>query len=508
MQVQHISSYRESILFLIFSAALVTLFSTCSPLYPINPWDDANVFMTVGKSMLRGRVLYRDIFDQKGPILFFLHELAAAMSYTSFLGVYFIEVLCLWGFALCGLRIMRLFSQSRQNQLLLCMVLLLTVTSDAYFYGDSAEEFCLPLLAHALYGMLRFVKHHKAPQWYEALLLGVGAGLVFWIKFNIFIFFYGGSLLALFYIAYREELLRRLWTTVGWVAMGIGIVSAGVLAYFFRYGAVDALWNVYFYTNLFRYTGTSSNGEPAVWWFIFVKLGIMAVLLLPVVLTKTRRDVKLLVLSSYGMLLLSFTFLTVQFYYFLLLYVYGPLLIVFFRRMEPCLRVYIPMASVAVVAVGLNWNIVTLLRGTFSHLTLDITEIVNRNETEDSQVMNFCSYDTGIFLKTRHLPPGRHFFISNLEDEEAREEQNSFILSGQIKYLAREEIPIKTSHDFYDIPTPDGYQIVYEGEENFRYRFYTRPHMYLWNLGYLRPLLCLFMHPDTEPRRMLLYERR
>ena len=165
------------------------------------------------------------------------------------------------------------------------------------------------------------------------------------------------------------------------------------------------------------------------------------------------------------------------------------------------------MLAVATGAVSLNWNIVTLLNGTFSHLTLDITEIVNRNKSKDSRVMNFASYDTGIYLKSRHLPPSRHFFINNFEDNSIREEMHRLVISGEIKYLAREINPIKTSHDFYDMPIPDNYRLVYEGEENFRYRFYTLPHMYLWNLGYLRPLLRYFINPKTEPRQMLLYER-
>ena len=498
----------EPLLLLLFSCVLVTLFSTCSPLYPINPWDDANVFMTIGKSMLRGKVLYRDIFDQKGPVLFFLHEIAAAISYTSFLGIYIFEVLGLWCFAWYSLKTIRLFSGSRLNVPLLCLLMLLTVTSDAFFYGDSAEEFCLPLLSHALYFMLRFVKERETqPSPVQGLLFGAGMGIVFWIKFNILVFFYGGSLLALICIACHERRLRELARVVPWALLGMAAVTVAVLAYFIRHHAIDALVDAYFYTNLFKYTGISSNGEPDVWWFIFVKLAIMMVLLLPVLLAKARNDVKFLVLGGYGALLLSFTFLTVQFYYFLLLFVYGPLFIVFFRRMRPKARVYGFMLAVATGAVSLNWNIVTLLNGTFSHLTLDITEIVNRNKSKDSRVMNFASYDTGIYLKSRHLPPSRHFFINNFEDNSIREEMHRLVISGEIKYLAREINPIKTSHDFYDMPIPDNYRLVYEGEENFRYRFYTLPHMYLWNLGYLRPLLRYFINPKTEPRQMLLYER-
>ena len=39
-------------------AALMLLFaSQCSPLYPINVWDDANCLLTVGRVMKRGGVL-------------------------------------------------------------------------------------------------------------------------------------------------------------------------------------------------------------------------------------------------------------------------------------------------------------------------------------------------------------------------------------------------------------------------------------------------------------------
>ena len=74
-------------------AALMLLFaSQCSPLYPINLWDDANCLLTVGRVMRRGGVLYRDIYEQKGPLLYLIHALAACISDTSFWGVYVLEI--------------------------------------------------------------------------------------------------------------------------------------------------------------------------------------------------------------------------------------------------------------------------------------------------------------------------------------------------------------------------------------------------------------------------------
>ena len=90
-------------------AALMLLFtSQCSPLYPINVWGDANCLLTVGRVMKRGGVLYRDIYEQKGPLLYLIHALAACLSDTSFWGVYIMEALAMTVALYAAYRLMRL----------------------------------------------------------------------------------------------------------------------------------------------------------------------------------------------------------------------------------------------------------------------------------------------------------------------------------------------------------------------------------------------------------------
>ena len=90
-------------------AALMLLFtSQCSPLYPINVWGDANCLLTVGRVMKRGGVLYRDIYEQKGPLLYLIHALAACLSDTSFWGVYIMEALAMTASLYAAYRLMRL----------------------------------------------------------------------------------------------------------------------------------------------------------------------------------------------------------------------------------------------------------------------------------------------------------------------------------------------------------------------------------------------------------------
>ena len=86
---------RLQIHFFLFLTAFttITLNSKCSPVYPINDWFDPNTMFTVGKGVLRGFVPYRDLYEQKGPLLVFFHTFGATISFTSFIGMWILEII-------------------------------------------------------------------------------------------------------------------------------------------------------------------------------------------------------------------------------------------------------------------------------------------------------------------------------------------------------------------------------------------------------------------------------
>ena len=136
-----------------------------------------------------------------------------------------------------------------------------------------------------------------------------------------------------------------------------------------------------------------------------------------------------------------------------------------------------------------------------------MAEIINANESDDSEVLTFSSYDTGIYQHTRHLPPNKNYFMSSILDPEIRKEQADLVASGKVRYLVREIGAIITCHKYYDVPIPDNYRCIYDKEELFRYRLITTPLKFLWNLTYPRVLLKHIMKPVTVNQRMLIYER-
>ena len=91
----------------------------------MNEWVDSNVYFTIGKAMLGGKVLYRDIFDQKGPYLFMAHSFAYLISHRSFIGVYLLELALAFVFAYAEYRILLLYIEKKYALISMPVIMLL-----------------------------------------------------------------------------------------------------------------------------------------------------------------------------------------------------------------------------------------------------------------------------------------------------------------------------------------------------------------------------------------------
>lgn len=196
-------SVKQLIFILITAISAITICSKSSPIYPFNDWVDANCFMTVGKSMLHGLVPYRDLYEQKGPLLYMLHALAAMFSETTFIGVYFLEIIAATGFLFYSFKTIKLYQQS--TSILLIPILAAVVYSTSSFcQGDSAEEFCLPLLTFAIYLAVKMIKQEKSLMWWEFMAVGVTSAFVLWIKFSMLGFYLGWFFVIIWQLMKRK----------------------------------------------------------------------------------------------------------------------------------------------------------------------------------------------------------------------------------------------------------------------------------------------------------------
>ncbi len=247
---------KHAFLLLCFlAAAMYLLFSSkSSPLYPMNDWVDVNCFYTMGKSLLAGLVPYRDLYEQKGPVLYFVYAIVSLFSPGSFFGVWLLEVVTYGLFLYYSGKIMELYLGDSILVWFLTAILggLIPVTA-AFAHGASVEEMCLFLSAYGLYVALRAMKEDRVLSFREAFTCGIWAAILLWIKYTMLGLYLGLAIFIIIWYLGWGHGFKALWKTVGAFFAGISVITAVVFLYFAVTGALDDLVRVYFYNNIFLY---------------------------------------------------------------------------------------------------------------------------------------------------------------------------------------------------------------------------------------------------------------
>jgi hypothetical protein len=246
--------WRGALYCLAVSLIFLLLCTKSSPLYPFNDWNDANAFFTVGKGIAHGLVPYRDLFEQKGPLLYFVHTAAYLVSGRSFAGVFIFEVLFFGAFLFFVRKAFLLYLGRKTSLVLLIAVAFTVLNMPAFQHGDSAEEMCLPLLMGSLYILLKYFKTRYPEPMESRNLFAAGfmAGCVLWVKFTL-LGFWIGLFSALFAAMAVSGRIGRALAGMSAALAGMLAASLPCLAYFAANGALSDLFNGYFLVNLAYY---------------------------------------------------------------------------------------------------------------------------------------------------------------------------------------------------------------------------------------------------------------
>ncbi|MFR1517516.1 MAG: glycosyltransferase family 39 protein [Clostridia bacterium] len=249
--------YGILIFFAVFSALLLSVCSMCSFLFPIHNRVDQNVFFTIGREMLDGKIIYRDLFEHKGPLTYFIHAAAAAVSSSSFIGVYLIEVVSLTVFMVFAYKTALLFTNRSFSFYAVLTLVSVLLCSECFLRGDNVEELCLPLLMISTYYMLRAVpfERNKTPKPQTPFVIfinGVLFGTVLWIKFNLVGFWIGWVLVTFLPLLLRKNFKKFFYDGMLFL-LGLTATALPWLFYFAWKGALHDFLYTYFYCNIFLY---------------------------------------------------------------------------------------------------------------------------------------------------------------------------------------------------------------------------------------------------------------
>lgn len=443
-----------AIFFTLFIALIfVTLGTKASPLYPMQDWVDANCFFTVGRSMaLDGKVVYRDIFEQKGPLLYFIYAGISLIWSKSFFGVYIMELLSIWALLLIAYKCLRLYTDSLIPLIVAFPYLTFAITtSEAFTHGGSVEELCLFCMMYSLYVFLRFVRLGEIKKTSFALV-GLCVWFIFWIKYTM-LGFYIGAFVALGFYSLRKKCFKKYFCACLLALVAFIIASVPILSYFAANNALYDLWYVYFYCNIFVYTKEAPLLSRA-WYLltdmlgaIFRNLGYSWITLLGVIaLFRKRNGESALVLSSFFSLLF-FTYVGgTSFGYYAL-----PAAVFSFYGVSLLSEIFPKSVSFEMpkrVTAFLSAFLICML--TFGSATCNKNAYLMHydkedmpqykfakqiNEIENATILNYGWVDMGFYYAAEVLPSQKYFCCLNAPVKEMWAEIDRYIYEGEVDFI-------------------------------------------------------------------------
>ncbi len=464
---------RFELIFLIAAAAVtITIVSTCSPLYPFNPWDDANCFLTMGRGIIHGLVPYRDLYEQKGPLLYFIYALVALISEKSFIGAWIIECIAASVFAVFSWKTAKLFTEpSKFTIMLVPLLLVITYTIKMFNFGGNAEELCFPILTVALYfGLRSIVVKEALPSNTEALLCGILTAVLFWIKYT-FTGFMAGFIICILILALKHKEFKKLWSLIWRFTAGFLLITAPVLIYFLATGSLTYLWEAYFYNNIFLYfggtggAGTLQLENIPVIKYIYVPLycfvkstenypvyGVMLTAsVISALFTEKRYRKRTLFLFAVTLVFAmetAFTKTRIIYYYgYILSYCFPFILIPLikglnktessYKRNPGMIRLLISffLAVFYLFFIANCKNLYLILKPRSFLSQFRIAETIK--QTPDAKVLTYDVMDSGFYAAAEVMPQNRFFCYLNIEENypAIREEQDRLVSEGYFDYI-------------------------------------------------------------------------
>ena len=228
--------------------ALVLTMLVMLPILPAiqqNPEKNSGMFLYTAQQMVAGKMLYKEVWDHKPPLIFAIDSLGLILGKGGLWGIWGMQFLFYFLTALLMLSILtRFFSAFAAFFGVICATAALMVVNHG---GNYSENYALLFQAGALWlAVYAGQNHKKTGRLYFAA--GVLTGLVLMLKQSLIGF---GVALGIYLIL--REIFRKKphqWQDVLGLSFGFGVTVLLFFGYFYLKGVFPDFWDAAFQYNL------------------------------------------------------------------------------------------------------------------------------------------------------------------------------------------------------------------------------------------------------------------
>ena len=211
------------IIILLMTIGLLTV--SCSTQKNVGLALDPATYLNVARNILKGKTLYVDIVDNKGPILYLINALFLKLGGK--FGIVVLEFLLLFTSFLYLYKTLKLINNNKIQRIII-IILSYSFLACFYMYGLSCEEYALCFSSIGLYECMKYYKKDYFTK-KQCLLLGILCALCFFIRQNLVNIFAGfaiGILIKLIIEKKYKELLKYIfYALLGFISVTIPVFA-------------------------------------------------------------------------------------------------------------------------------------------------------------------------------------------------------------------------------------------------------------------------------------------
>lgn len=492
---------KKIIIFFVAMAILILLFtSKYSILYPFNDWQDSNSFLTVARSMIDGKIVYKDIIEQKGPILYVIYMIGYIFSIWKISGIFLLEVISLSIVFYYAYKILKLFINTKYDFLFIPIFGVFICTSYSFVHGGSAEEFCLPFLMISLYYFIyHFVK--KELTYKQLFINGILSMIVALIKFSLLGFWFGFMAIIFFDLIFKKQYKKAFISCIVFLS-GMFLIGFICIIYFLLNDALNDFVYSYFLINAGSYAKESSNIFIRIvkcFYEGFINLGrnIGFLILTPFLIysifkifkkTKTR----IAIISIFLLLFMGiYIGLRSYKYYTIPLLIFYIFVFIFFniRYKEKIDKIKVNkniLIILCVLGIGIcsycfaNYRSY-ILTSQNDYAQFRIANII-KSESDNPTILNYGSLDYGFYNILNVIPDCKYFHRMNINYDKLPDNydvQKEYIVNKKVEYvivgIRKDNKKVLDDFDFI----LNNYEIIYEDNQIYEKH---NVHFYLFKL--------------------------
>ena len=444
---------KTSIIFFILSiimfCIIFSLSCTNSPFYAFNP--SGNCFFSVGKGVLYGHTLYKDIIAQKGLLTYIPNILGYLISNTTFFGVWIVHLISMIPCAILCYKTSNLFLKSPIKNCIATILFALTIfTSKAFGTGQIVEAYVLPLFMYSIYSAVKYYENGREIPLKSIFLSGIFCGIIFWMKYSLIAFYIGYMLYICIKALLKKDLKNCLLN--GFIfLLGFILVTIPCVLYFVINNAVPELLEYYFFTNISGYGSKISilslplayikSIVKQSYWNLPLVLNILVSIIY--LIKKTKKETTLILLSSFLV-------------HFIIIFMHGPMFAYYLFAFAP----FAIFAPLVLFELPLNFTCKKYLYvgfGAFCLLSIFATvyflkypryflkkqdELVQyrfaeymNSKYDNPTLLNYGILDAGFFTAANIIPNTWSYCQLNWDRPEMEEDQLNSIKDKKVNFV-------------------------------------------------------------------------